>query len=147
MARQAKVSMTVHLPPDVVAELKSEQFGDSISQVIGDRLRQAYKMGPREAAPLSPLEVAALRKAEAEAQMAEQRAAIMQKEFWPREAVLASVRRRFDVVRSRVKIIPTQIRDLTPEQMFDGEKAVEDCFTDLSTSQCAAEWDDLPVKI
>ena len=81
MARDRKIAMTVHLSPEIVAALRDEQFGDTFSHVVSDRLAQALKMGPRQHSKSSPLDSIELRKKEAEAAMAEQRAAIFRGEY------------------------------------------------------------------
>lgn len=145
MAKDRKIPIMVHLPPELVAALKDEQFGDSFSKVIADRLAQAIGMGPREAAPASPLDAIELRKKEAEAAMAEQRAAILRREYVKRDMALDVVARDFANIKSRVARIPLQISGLTPEQNDDGNRAVQDCFTDLSGEK-SATWDDLAQK-
>jgi hypothetical protein len=142
MARDKKIPMTVHLPADVVAALKDEQFGDTFSQVVTDRIRQAFKMGPRPILPTSPMDELDLRKKTAEVEVAERRAGIMRREFVQADAMFAFVMRELAVIKSRIKQIPHQISNLTPEQLDDANKAVQDCFTDLS-SEKKATWDDL----
>jgi hypothetical protein len=142
MPRDKKIPMTVHLPADVVAALKDEQFGDTFSNVVTDRVRQALKMGPRLASPASPMDELELRKKTAEVEVAERRAGIMRREFVNADAMMAFVVRELGDIKSRVKQIPHQISNLTPEQLDDANKAVQDCFTDLS-SEKKATWDDL----
>ena len=48
----------------------------------------------------------------------------------------------FANIKSRVAQIPNQISGLTPEQNDDGNKAVQDAFTDLSVEK-ESTWDDL----
>ncbi len=142
MARDKKIPMTVHLPGDLVAELKTEQFGDTFSQVVTDRLRQALKMGDREAAPPSPTEALDLRKKVAEVEMIERRAAILRKEYIKKESAMNLLDGDYAIVKSRIYDIPNQIFNLTAEQHAEADRAVQDCLTDLS-AESPATWDDL----
>ncbi|HEX3988372.1 MAG TPA: hypothetical protein VHZ30_03005 [Verrucomicrobiae bacterium] len=127
----------------MIAQIEADRFGDSISKVVTDRLAQAFNMGPRAQAEPSALEAVELRMKEAKATEAERRAAILRGDYFRVDLVKAVIQKRFANIRSRVAQIPFQISGLSPEQVAEGHVAVEDCFTDLSTPEAKAEWDDL----
>ena len=137
-----KVQYTIYLTPEVAAAMESEKFGDVISTAVERRLRQALKMGPAEREVRTPLEAAELSKKETEAEIAKRKLAIMAGEFVRRDAAFLLVQRDHATIRSRMKVVPTAILGLTPEQYADAVKAVEDAFTDLSAMRPDA-WDDL----
>jgi hypothetical protein len=142
MAKIRKIQTSVTLPADIVARIQEESFGDSVSAVIADRLRQAFAMGPRQQGEPSPMDDLDMRKKAAEVEMSERRAAIMRREYVRRDEALAAVAVDFANIRSRVAQIPRQIANLTREQEDDGDRAVQECFTDLSCEK-PATWDDL----
>ena len=131
MAKESKTKTTLYIPDDLLAELESDQFGDTLSQVLSDRLRQAFKMGPRERPPASPIEIAELKRKQAEAVMAERKAAAFAGQLVFVDLMTEEVQKGLAVVRRHVEQIPNQISGLTPEQFREAKAAVQDCFAEI----------------
>ena len=143
MARERKSQTTLWFPADLLAAVRADLFGDSLSVTIERHLRRSLKLGPAPRSKFtSPLEAAELSKKESEAAIAKRKLEILSHDYVRRDMAFELVGRDHAIIRSRINAIPASITGLTPEQFEDVTKAAQDCLTDLSAGR-QDTWNDL----
>jgi hypothetical protein len=113
------------------------------SAIAAARLEAAYVSGAAASPlPLSPEAVIRHRKLQIENERLEIKLAREAGEVIPTEKVLNIFSADYAVIRSRLLNIPQAIPGLSPEQVFDANKIIQDVMTDLSGEQ-STTWDDI----
>jgi len=82
------------------------------------------------------------RKEQLEIEAMERKAAVERRELISIQKAAELVRRDYANIRSRLLSLPNSVPGLTPEQVADLRKSVQDCMTDLSGEQ-RETWDDV----
>jgi hypothetical protein len=132
MAKERMLQLSLRLPADLVAELESERFGESLNQVIRARLVQALKLGPRNESDLSELEKIERRQKEAKAKLAEIEAAKAAGSVVDLDMVKQKFGEMFLSVRQRILGFANSVFGLSPTQYDELKNAVADCLHDLA---------------